>query len=332
MLKERCSLKGWVAMRDYGKVGPKFWIGDTGKALKKAGQEAVIIGLYLMTSPHSNMLGLYYLPEIYIAHETGLGIEGTTKGLRSCIEAGFCAYDKASEMVWVFEMANFQIAERLLPTDKRSLGVQNAYDELPRNPYLAPFHEKYGTAFNMTSKREYGVPTGDPKEGPSTGLASQEQEQEQEQKQDQTQLSLSGNPPPQPDPEQEVIDKIFGYWQKTMQTPRSKLDAARTKAIKRGLKLKFDPADLCRAIRGCSLTPFNMGDNKDRKKHNDLDLIFRDAKHIEGFIETDKNPPTPATAGGRRGEPTQADRDAEREKAKALLFGPAVPRSELEHG
>jgi hypothetical protein len=77
-------------MRGYSVVAPQFWIGDTGKALKKAGSEAVIVGLYLMTSPHANMLGLYYLPEVYIAHETGLGIEGTSKGLKGCIEAGFC--------------------------------------------------------------------------------------------------------------------------------------------------------------------------------------------------------------------------------------------------
>ena len=34
-------------MRDYAKVAPQFWTGKTGKALKAAGPETVIVGLYL---------------------------------------------------------------------------------------------------------------------------------------------------------------------------------------------------------------------------------------------------------------------------------------------
>lgn len=54
------------------------------------------------------MLGLYYLPILYIAHETGLGLEGASKGLKSTIEAGFCSYDEDTEMVWVHEMAAYR--------------------------------------------------------------------------------------------------------------------------------------------------------------------------------------------------------------------------------
>ncbi|HEX8894430.1 MAG TPA: conserved phage C-terminal domain-containing protein [Terriglobales bacterium] len=177
-------------MREYGKVSPQFWIGETGKRLKKAGAEAQVVGLYLMTSPHANMLGLYYVPSIYIAHETGLGIEGASKGLQRCIEAGFCEYDEASEMVWVFEMAKYQIAAVLDPKDKRCAGVQNEYNSLPSNPYLSRFFAKYCEAFNMTKRRDISAQEGSPSEAPSKPLASQEQEQEQEQKE----KPLSGEP------------------------------------------------------------------------------------------------------------------------------------------
>lgn len=49
-------------MRDYAKVSPRFWLGETGRELRKAGAEAQVVAFYLMTSPHANMLGLYYLP------------------------------------------------------------------------------------------------------------------------------------------------------------------------------------------------------------------------------------------------------------------------------
>lgn len=170
-----------MAMREYGKVGPQFWIGDTGKKLRAAGAYAQITGMYLMTSPHANMLGMYYLPVLYLAHETGLGLEGASKGLRSCIEAGFCAYDEGSEVVWVFEMARYQIAEALSAGDKRSAGVQNEYNSLPENPYLSAFFDKYGSAYNMTKRRGQAAKTQSPSEAPSKPLGSQEQEQEQEQ-------------------------------------------------------------------------------------------------------------------------------------------------------
>jgi hypothetical protein len=68
-------------MRDYGKISPQFWVGKTGKAIKAGGPESVVVAMYLMSSPHSNMIGMYYLPMMYQAHETGLGIEGASKGL-----------------------------------------------------------------------------------------------------------------------------------------------------------------------------------------------------------------------------------------------------------
>lgn len=172
-------------MRDYSKVGPQFWIGKTGKKLRAAGPAAQLVGLYLMTSPHSNMTGLYYVSRESIAHETGLGMEGASKGLQSCIEVGFCSYDAESEMVWVHEMAFYQIAEKLSANDKRSAGVQNEYDALPDNPFLGKFFEKYGAAFNM--KRNRGAVDNNPIEAPSKPLRSQEQEQEQAQEQEQEQ-------------------------------------------------------------------------------------------------------------------------------------------------
>lgn len=168
-------------MRDYGKVSPQFWIGSTGKDLRSAGMEAQIVAMYLMTSPHANMLGLYYMPKLYIAHETGLGEKGASKGLARAIEAGFCAYDEASEMVWVFEMARYQIADQLKPDDKRCVGIQNEYNALPANPHLGPFFDKYEASFNLTRKRQESSKTISPIEAPSKPHRSQEQEQEQEQ-------------------------------------------------------------------------------------------------------------------------------------------------------
>ncbi|MDV4226908.1 hypothetical protein MSC38_01120 [Acinetobacter baumannii] len=167
-------------MRDYGKVSPHFWTGSTGKKLREC-PDSIVVAMYLMTCPHANMLGLYYMPLLYVAHETGLGLEGAKKGLKWACEAGFCSYDEVSEMVWVHEMARFQVAESLKPTDNRCKGIQKDYDSLPANPFLSSFYEKYATAFCMTNRREGKGTLSLSNLAPSKPLVSQEQEQEQEQ-------------------------------------------------------------------------------------------------------------------------------------------------------
>ncbi|MCI7949269.1 DNA-binding protein [Klebsiella pneumoniae] len=180
-------------MRDYATVAPQFWLGKTGRELRKKGAEAQVVSFYLMTSPHANMLGLYYLPILYIAHETGLGLEGASKGLKSAIEAGFCSYDEDTEMVWVHEMAAYQVGKALKAGDNRCAGVRNEYASLTENSFLSSFYERYKNDFHLDVKRE----TCRILEGASKGLLSQDQEQDQEQEQDKDLLGHGDATPPE---------------------------------------------------------------------------------------------------------------------------------------
>lgn len=303
-------------MRDYSKVSPQFWIGKTGKALRKHGIEAQMVGLYLLTSPHANMLGLYYVPQTFIGHETGLGMEGAMKGLQGCIDAGFCRYDEDSEMVWVVEMARFQVGDQLKDKDLRIKGVQNEYDSLPENPYLAAFFDMYATAFCMTEKRC----SESPSEAPLRPLASQEQEQEKEQEQKQEQKTHVERRKASPDGD--VVEQVFAYWQKTMNSPGSQLDDKRRKAIKGALKL-YDPRQVCEAILGCTKSDFHMarGEYAGRNKHIGIDLILRDAEHIDKFI---------AMAGKRTSGPESIDERNARIMAELMAQdGQAAPGDDV---
>ena len=185
-------------MRDYAKVEPKMWHGKTVKDLRKKGSKALLVGLYLMTSPSSNMLGLFSQPVLYMAHETGLGLEGAMEGLHGCIDCNFCSYDEDSETVWVHEMAKYQIAPVLKASDLRCKGVQRDYDALHDNPFLGPFFDKYQSAFHLTSRRGFSESF----EAPSKPLRSQEQEQEQEQEKEQEYASTDVLAPAFPDEKQ----------------------------------------------------------------------------------------------------------------------------------
>ncbi|MFZ6647742.1 hypothetical protein ACO0LO_18610 [Undibacterium sp. TJN25] len=140
-------------MRGYAKIAPKFWISGTGEKLREEGWQSQMVALYLMSSPQANMTGLYYVPKPFMLAETGLTPENLAIGLQGCMRSGFCQYDEKSRMVWVHEMARFQIGARLKPRDKRAIGVQSEYDSLPDNPFLKAFYDKYAVALCMSRCR-----------------------------------------------------------------------------------------------------------------------------------------------------------------------------------
>lgn len=165
-------------MRDYAKISPQFWTGTTGRALRED-PNAIIVAMYLMTSPHANMIGLYHLPKLYLAHETGLTIEGASEGLQRCIEGGFCTYDDASEHVFVHEMARFQIGDALSEKDKRCKGVENELEKAPKGALQLAFREKYTDAFHLKKDKGLGRGLQDPpkpRAGTGAGTGARESE------------------------------------------------------------------------------------------------------------------------------------------------------------
>ena len=145
-------------MRDYAKVAPQFWTGRTGKALKVAGPESVIVAMYLMTSPHANMIGLYHCPVAYIAIDTGLSLEGASKGLASCIEADFCQYDDSIEYVFVVEFAKYQLGDELDPKDKRCQGVANELAKVPKCLLHNSFRAHYAVPYHLPLPKPHASP------------------------------------------------------------------------------------------------------------------------------------------------------------------------------
>lgn len=185
-------------MRDYGVVSPKFWIGETGKALR-GNAPAQVLALYLMTCPHANMIGVFHCPVLYMAHETGLGMEGASKALQSLIEAGYCTYDEASETVFVHRMAAYQVAESLKPGDNRVKGVEREWSNIGPAHLKSAFAAIYSVAFHLPVEEAKESPF----KAPSKGLGSQEQEHDHEQDHDQEQEKSAGEPATSPVPEKQ---------------------------------------------------------------------------------------------------------------------------------
>jgi len=85
--------------------------------------------------------------------------------------------------------------------------------------------------------------------------------------------------------------EVFDVWRVLMNHPRARLDLTRKAKIVAALKVGYSVSDLKDAVEGCKLTSFNMGDNDRGQVYDDLELILRDAKHIDMFISNKTNPP-----------------------------------------
>ena len=149
-------------MREYARTYPGFWTGKTGKQLRSCGYESRIIAHYVFSSPHSNMIGLYYLPLPYIAYETGIPEDGILSALKCLEDIQFCFYDQESEFVWVPSMAKYQIGKELKPNDKQVKGINNICKTLPKNPFLDEFYHTYKDAFHLEKPRPLEAPCDGP--------------------------------------------------------------------------------------------------------------------------------------------------------------------------
>lgn len=154
-------------MRDYGTVASQFWVRGTGKELR-GDMEAQLVALYLMTSPHANMIGVFHLPVLYLAHETGLSIEGASDALDRLADKDFCTYEPDSEWICVHNFAANQIGEELKAGDKRIKGVTNELSKIPAGPCLDAFTSRYQDPYHLEIS---------PSEAPSKPLPSQKQKQ-----------------------------------------------------------------------------------------------------------------------------------------------------------
>lgn len=82
----------------YTKVEDLFWRDEK---LKKCSIDARYIFVYLLSNPHRNILGFYYMPKMYAMFDLGMVEERFDKGLGELLDNGFIKHDEASNVVFV---------------------------------------------------------------------------------------------------------------------------------------------------------------------------------------------------------------------------------------
>ncbi len=176
-------------MREFAKVSPQEWTSELGRKIKNIGLEARVVSLYLQTNPSAHMTGVYYIPIVLIAHESGLSVEDVKATLNNLCIIDYCSYDYEYEYVWVHGMGINQVSAQLKANDNRVKAINTYYSSLPKLSFLQVFYSKYADLFLL----EYCHDFISSLQAPSDFLRSKEKENDNEKKKEKKSF-LSGKP------------------------------------------------------------------------------------------------------------------------------------------
>lgn len=135
----------------------------------------------------------------------------------------------------------------------------------------------------------------------------------------------------------DVVRRVFEYWKLVHNHPRAQLDPKRQKTLRGVIKTGYTEEDCMLAIEGCADSSFHQGVNDSAKIYDSIGLIFRDADHVDRFIEIgqalrrkvakqaqvalDK-----ASGSAEKAEPKKPMPDNVRERVRAILASKQDPQ------
>ena len=86
-------------MRDFNKVSPTLWQSTRFRGLPS--DDGRFLFLYLLTCPHNNSAGCFWLPDGYACHDVGWAQDEYNAALQSLLDADMVDHDAESETILV---------------------------------------------------------------------------------------------------------------------------------------------------------------------------------------------------------------------------------------
>lgn len=115
--------------RDYGRICTKFWSSPDIRGLS---DRARLLASYLLTSPHSNSIGAYLLPDAYVADDMGWSSEAVSKAFAELFEKGFAERFKDGRHICIVHFLAFN------PIENPNVGkaAVKAIEQMPDDPAM----------------------------------------------------------------------------------------------------------------------------------------------------------------------------------------------------
>ena len=121
--------------------------------LREFSPNAKLVGMYLLTAPSFNMLGLFAAPISTICIDTGLNQPAVLEAIEELTVSGFIKYNKEREEVWVQPMASTQTGVGKLSANQEK-GVINELMRLCESKFsfVGDFLEAYQDVYEFLPK------------------------------------------------------------------------------------------------------------------------------------------------------------------------------------
>lgn len=154
-------------MRDYGKVHTTFWSSETTGSLSDDGR---LLALYLLTSSHTTIAGVFRLPDGYVAEDLNWPMERVIEGFRELSDKGFASRCATTKWVWIVKHLLWNPPEN--PNQRKS--AAKCASGVPSNcTWRVRFFQAWGEYLGLTD------PKADCNPSATVGQPLLNQEQEQ---------------------------------------------------------------------------------------------------------------------------------------------------------
>lgn len=111
-------------MRIYGSIQTSFWENSEIQSLP---DQAKVLAIYLLTGPHSNMLGCLRLPDGYISEDLKWEIEISQNSFKKLSEIDFLTRDIGSSWVVIHHFLKWNPVQN----PRQGIGIQKLFDAVP---------------------------------------------------------------------------------------------------------------------------------------------------------------------------------------------------------
>ncbi len=125
-------------MNRWTRIDSRVW-SDAG--FRQLTEHERLVWMYLLTCPHGNMLGLFRLPVLYAAADTGYAIEQLEDAMVAIEKAGLIKRD--GELVWICRFLRYN-AIAGPKSDACAAGIAEEADRVPFLLQLATITEEMG--------------------------------------------------------------------------------------------------------------------------------------------------------------------------------------------
>src|SRR5579872_1732537 len=111
-------------MRIYGSIQISFW---ENSEIQSLSDQSKLLAIYLLTGPHSNMLGCFRLPDVYIAEDLQWDNQNTKNSFQQLSKIDFLTRDLSTSWVVVHHFLKWNPIQN----PRQGVGVKKLFDMVP---------------------------------------------------------------------------------------------------------------------------------------------------------------------------------------------------------